>query len=609
MLIVIFSEIVPQSVCSRYGLAIGAWFAWPVRILIWVLFVVAWPIAKLLDKVLGPHHGVIYRRAELKELINLHSSNLTHGGDLNIDTVTIMRGALDLQEKAVRDAMTPIADVFMLDLEGILDRKTLETITRMGHSRVPVFEWTEVPIHDLDEQKPVVESSMGKGQDEKTETLEKTKKFKKIIGVLLVKNLIMLDPDDNIPVRQVAINTLPSVKEWMPLFDILNTFQEGRSHMAVVLPSERPPGRRTQAEEDAEEEEGSNKSESPRHSRSRTNSHSSNTATENPSSALQLEAIEEMVSEDMFVDPEELIEKGLNFEPLGIITLEDVLEELIQEEIYDETDRRVGLAVPLGQGTRVILASPPEKKDSTGKDAPPRSSTLPSSTMPPTSPSARARDLNRSASEGMFMDEYSERRSRSESPNRGRRQGRLQPAWMTPFARKSQDQRKPEAEADGEKTSAPASPGKQLVDSPKSASKPLADVKDSVKSVRVLEPNPSSPSLLKLATPTPSTPSTTSISEKKLSDPPEKVIAAIIPGSPAAAGSPLSPPPMVRSASRNRFKAPQLDAPGLLGRNKLGNSVEGSPASRGRTIDLPAAKASDATTSEVKMESKTDTKE
>ena len=30
-----FSEIIPQSVCSRFGLAIGSAMVWPVQILIW----------------------------------------------------------------------------------------------------------------------------------------------------------------------------------------------------------------------------------------------------------------------------------------------------------------------------------------------------------------------------------------------------------------------------------------------------------------------------------------------------------------------------------------------------------------------------------------------
>jgi metal transporter CNNM len=82
---------------------------------------VAWPVAKLLELVLGPHHGIMYRRAgrrplltshnladlfclysELKELIAMHSSMSSLGGDLKTDTVTIIGATLDLQEKVVK---------------------------------------------------------------------------------------------------------------------------------------------------------------------------------------------------------------------------------------------------------------------------------------------------------------------------------------------------------------------------------------------------------------------------------------------------------------------------------------------------------------------------
>ena len=36
-LVLIFGEIIPQAVCSKYGLEIGAFFAWPVRILTYLL--------------------------------------------------------------------------------------------------------------------------------------------------------------------------------------------------------------------------------------------------------------------------------------------------------------------------------------------------------------------------------------------------------------------------------------------------------------------------------------------------------------------------------------------------------------------------------------------
>lgn len=103
---------------TRHGLYLGAKLAGFTQFLIYALVrsllfssadcsdfakgVISWPVAKLLEFVLGPHHGIIYRRAELKELIAMHSSHGAHGGDLKIDTVTIIGATLDLQEKVVK---------------------------------------------------------------------------------------------------------------------------------------------------------------------------------------------------------------------------------------------------------------------------------------------------------------------------------------------------------------------------------------------------------------------------------------------------------------------------------------------------------------------------
>ena len=57
---------------------------------------------------------------------------------------------------------------------------------------------------------------------------------KNIVGVLLVKMLITLDPDLAIPISKlvqdsVCFRTVDYVAESMPLFDLLNQFQTGRS--------------------------------------------------------------------------------------------------------------------------------------------------------------------------------------------------------------------------------------------------------------------------------------------------------------------------------------------------------------------------------------------
>lgn len=232
LLIVIFGEIVPQSICARYGLAIGAFCAPLVHVAMIIMAPIAWPTAKLLDWCLGEEHGTTYRKAELKTFVSLHQQIGTE--NLNEDEVTIIRAVLDLNDKTVKDVMTPIDDVFIMSSETILDDAGVAKLVRSGYSRVPVHE------------------------PEKTDA---------IIGMLLVKNLIQYDPEDAMPVSSFHLTPLPEASPDLTLLDCLNYFQQGRSHMILV--SSHP---------------------------------------------------------------------GESRGAMGVVTLEDVIEEMIGEEIVDETD-------------------------------------------------------------------------------------------------------------------------------------------------------------------------------------------------------------------------------------------------------------------------------
>ncbi|CAK9320494.1 unnamed protein product [Citrullus colocynthis] len=138
-LILLFGEIIPQTVCSRYGLAIGATVAPFVKVHVWICFPVAYPISKLLDLSLGKEHKALFRRAELKTLADFHGNEAGKGGELTRDETTIIGGALELTEKRARDAMTPISETFAIDINANLDSNLIKLILEKGHSRVPVF--------------------------------------------------------------------------------------------------------------------------------------------------------------------------------------------------------------------------------------------------------------------------------------------------------------------------------------------------------------------------------------------------------------------------------------------------------------------------------------
>ncbi|KAL2906593.1 hypothetical protein RDABS01_005303 [Bienertia sinuspersici] len=315
-LILLFGEIIPQAVCSRYGLAIGAAVAPLVRVLVWICFPVAYPISKLLDLLLGKRHKAMFRRAELKTLVNLHGNEAGKGGELTHDETTIIAGALELTEKKAKDAMTPLADAFTIDINSKLDRELMKLILDKGHSRVPVYY--ENPTN--------------------------------ILGLILVKNLLAINLEDEVPVKNVTIRKILRVSERMPLYDILNEFQKGHSHMAVVTrknDSELSAGEYQQEEPLREvrvEVNGDNQSQE-KHLRSK---RSLKKLKSLPKITKELHRkrtkdkkwSKNVDSEILDIGDKPLSELTEDGEAIGIITMEDVIEELLQEEIYDETDHR-----------------------------------------------------------------------------------------------------------------------------------------------------------------------------------------------------------------------------------------------------------------------------
>ena len=53
----------------------------------------------------------IFRRAQLKAVMDIHAIETGLGGDLSEDEITVIRGALDLSNKTAVQCMTPIDKV------------------------------------------------------------------------------------------------------------------------------------------------------------------------------------------------------------------------------------------------------------------------------------------------------------------------------------------------------------------------------------------------------------------------------------------------------------------------------------------------------------------
>ncbi|GBG00143.1 hypothetical protein Rsub_12834 [Raphidocelis subcapitata] len=199
--VLVFGEVLPQAVCSRYGLMIGASAAWFVRLLMFLCAPLAWPIGKLLDVLLGGEHTALFRRAQLKALVGLHAEEEGLGGTLSVDEISVICGALDLTHKTAWAAMTPLSKVFALPVERVVDEACLQDILSRGHSRVPVYTNGDRSC---------------------------------IVGLLLAKELVLVDPSEGLTVGQLPMRTLPQLAASTPLYDMLKLFESGGSHMALL---------------------------------------------------------------------------------------------------------------------------------------------------------------------------------------------------------------------------------------------------------------------------------------------------------------------------------------------------------------------------------------
>ncbi|GMT11968.1 hypothetical protein PFISCL1PPCAC_3265, partial [Pristionchus fissidentatus] len=230
--VLLLGEILPQSICVNNALAMGARMLFFAKICMYVFFIFAWPISKILDWFVGEEHES-YDRKRLMELMNRVIAN---NPEVVEDELKIAAGAMNLKGKIIFDSMTAIEDVFMLPETANLNSSAIAAIVRAGYTRIPVFR-------------------AGNKKD--------------ICDVLITKDLALIDPDDNYTVRMLCNiykHPVPKMSQETTLLKALQKFKKGHDgHLAVVYQRD-------------------------------------------------------------------------EFDTIGIITLEDVVEEILQEEIKDEFD-------------------------------------------------------------------------------------------------------------------------------------------------------------------------------------------------------------------------------------------------------------------------------
>lgn len=197
-LIVIFGEILPQAVFSRFALVLGSRTTWLVYIFLYLLYPIAKPLALGLDYFLGDELPTIYSKREFRYLLQEHK--MYKKTDLDRHDFEILEGGLKYSEKTVKDVMTPRKHTFFLFDGDCLNRNILAGIQNRGHSRIPVY----------------------------------SKAIKKVVGILYMKDLVAVSPVDKILVKKIMRRDVYRIREADKLNKVLHLFQKKRVHLFIV---------------------------------------------------------------------------------------------------------------------------------------------------------------------------------------------------------------------------------------------------------------------------------------------------------------------------------------------------------------------------------------
>lgn len=137
LLIVTFGEIMPQALFSKNPLFWSSLFAPLLKALMVITYIVSKPLQLLLDELFPHERQHLQTRHELGLMISEHLD--TDESELDEDEVEIIRGALQLSEKRVRDIMTDIRHTYWLTRDTELDAAKIDEIKAQGYSRIPIF--------------------------------------------------------------------------------------------------------------------------------------------------------------------------------------------------------------------------------------------------------------------------------------------------------------------------------------------------------------------------------------------------------------------------------------------------------------------------------------
>eukprot|EP00933_Yihiella_yeosuensis_P030670 TRINITY_DN2427_c1_g1_i2.p1 TRINITY_DN2427_c1_g1~~TRINITY_DN2427_c1_g1_i2.p1 ORF type:complete len:523 (+),score=80.82 TRINITY_DN2427_c1_g1_i2:62-1570(+) len=137
VVIVLLCEILPQSVCTRHGLRLGAKGAPIIRTAMFFFYPITKPYALILDR-LFPQRENLLDRSQLRNLVEYQQAAMP--GMLAVGQAQMLIGALGVAQRTAGEVMVPMEQVCKIGLDDKLTYELIASIVRKGFSRFPVVD-------------------------------------------------------------------------------------------------------------------------------------------------------------------------------------------------------------------------------------------------------------------------------------------------------------------------------------------------------------------------------------------------------------------------------------------------------------------------------------
>lgn len=194
-----FGDTLPKLIAKRIPNQIARFAVYPLAALMILVYPLALLFRGMTFLVRKVFRSALEPEVQTEDLAE-EFERLEKAGELETNESDILANSLDFAETSVRDVLTPLGKMNMLDTDGLETETLLEFIKKSPYSRIPMYY----------------------------------KNLNKIVGVLVVKNYLAAyfhDPNVSyVPYLQKPYFVTPRIK----IDDLLDGFRENYTQVAIV---------------------------------------------------------------------------------------------------------------------------------------------------------------------------------------------------------------------------------------------------------------------------------------------------------------------------------------------------------------------------------------